>query len=120
MLLALQNETALNRPQMVLKANLPPLITNIQQHRKAVARALVPVVEAATVPVVQRDVMAVLHTTIASISLRLGGVLILHGVALQPLMLDQRLLRLWPRLLRKTLLLIAMERWLHARTAGRP
>lgn len=110
MSLALQNEIAFNRPPMALKANLPPLITNIQQHQKAVARALVLVVEAAMVLVAQRVVMVVLHTTIASISPRPGVVLILHGVALQPLMPDQRLLRLWPRLRQKTLLLIAMER----------
>ncbi|KAJ5656488.1 transcriptional regulator family: GATA type zinc finger [Penicillium longicatenatum] len=46
------------------------------------------------------------------------GVLILLGVALQPLMPDKRLLRPSLRLRRRTLLLIAMEHWLRARTVG--
>jgi hypothetical protein len=102
----------------VLKANPPLLLTNIQQHQKAVARALVLVVEAATAPVAQRVVMVVPHTTIAFTNLLLGGVLILLGVALQPLMPDKRLLRPSLRLQRRTLLLIAMEHWLRARTVG--
>lgn len=87
MSLVLRNETAYNKALRPINrlCTLTSMITPPRQ--REVARALAPVVEAAMVPVEQRDATAALPTTTVSTRLRIvvPRPFMDHGVGLQPL-----------------------------------
>lgn len=121
MSLVLRKEIACNKVPKPINHIYMLTSTIIRWHQKEAARALAPVVVAAMVLVVQKDVMAARPTTTASIKLRIEvpHPFTHHGVGHRPLITSLHLRLLSRRLPRKTLLLMPIRLWLHAKIVGR-